>query len=310
MRLSIIIVNWNTRHLLEDCLLSLCSSVTNSEVEVILVDNGSHDGSAMMVRRKFPYVHVIENQTNRGFAAANNQGLDIARGQYVMLLNSDTIVHGDVLARMIDYLDKHPSIGACGPRILNTDGSLQISSSQFPGFCNLLLLTIGLDRFNGSPWLKKYRHSHMNYDGPTQVETISGCAIMVRRKTIHQIGPLDESFFFFGEETDWCLRMRQNGWLLHYAPVGDITHLGGGSSASLNHHRDLMLSQATVRLHRKHSGITKALSVFLLLFIFNASRAIYWRLFKASNSPKRYSHFYSVTKKFYQAWPRTERKAT
>ena len=312
MDLSIIIINWNTRELLMDCLGSVLEGAPEGrDYEVIVVDNASTDGSQDMVKAQFPQVSMIMNDENRGFAAANNQAMEIASGSNILLLNSDTLIHGDVLAKSLDYMDAHWHVGAMGCRVLNADGSLQHSTSQFPSFWNLTLQTLGLDRQHFISAFRKYRMLDWDRQSERYVETVSGCFLMVRRQCIEAVGILDEDFFFFGEETDWCRRIREAGWRVAFAPVGEITHFGGGSSDSLNHKRDLMLSEATVRLHRKHSGLFAAFCVFLLLFAFNSSRFAYWAIIsgvkKATRAKDRKVHFKDVSRGFVKAWPRAGR---
>ncbi|WP_211332068.1 glycosyltransferase family 2 protein [Eilatimonas milleporae] len=308
--LSIVIVNWNTERLLRDCLASVHANPPAMPFEIIVVDNASGDGSRAMVRRDFPQVRLIACRENLGFAAANNIGFGAAAGRYILLLNSDTLIHGDVLAASVRYLDRHDGVGAMGCRVLNADGTLQHSTSQFPGFLNLLLQTLGLDRVSGSAFLQRYRMKHWQRDTAQAVDTVSGCYMLVRRACMAQVGLLDERFFFFGEETDWCRRMAEAGWAVHFAPVGTITHFGGGSSGTLNHRRDLMLTQATVRLHLKHSGLAAALAVFLLLFVFNGSRIFFWALRGLATGQRpalrRARFFLDITSRFLSAWPRRQ----
>ncbi len=310
MDLSIIIINWNTQGLLKDCLSSIYKNPPTTSFEVIVVDNASDDGSQQMVRRGYSRVHLIENTENLGFAKANNIGIEACKGDAILLLNSDTLVHGDVLDRCIDYLEQNTDVGAVGCRVLNADNSLQHSTSQFPCFLNLLLQTTALDRVTAVPALQRYRMQYWKRNDTKPVDTVSGCFIMTTKTVFEKVGLLDGSFFFFGEETDWCKRVRDNGLEVHFAPVGSITHFGGGSSKGLNHKRDLMLTQATVRLHLKHNGVFSALSVFLLLLVFNASRAAFWTLKSAghTNKPieKRKRHFLNVCGSFLKAWPSKE----
>ena len=312
MDLSIVIVNWNTCELLRDCLTSVFAGApVGHSYEVIVVDNASTDGSQDMVRQQFPNVTMIMNDENRGFAAANNQAMAIASGNNILLLNSDTLVHGDVLTKSLDYMKAHWNVGAMGCRVLNADGSLQHSASQFPSFLNLAFQTLGLDRLKGIPAFRKYRMLDWDRQSERYVETISGCFLLVRKQCIAAVGMLDEDFFFFGEETDWCRRIREAGWRIAFSPVGDITHFGGGSSGTLNHKRDLMLSEATVRLHRKHSGLFTAFSIYLLLMAFNGSRFIYWALVGAfsqtTRAQNRRRHFKGVSSSFIKAWPKVGR---
>lgn len=276
--LSIVIVNWNTIDLLRDVLASVYGNLHGVLVEVIVVDNASTDGSPDMVERDFPNAILIRNSDNRGFAAANNQGFEVAIGRHILLLNSDTIILGDVLAQSVRYLDQHPTVGAMGCRVLNPDRTMQQTCSMWPGLVNLLLLTSGLWKLRWPEFLGRYQMTHWLRDSERSVESISGCYLMLRRPVLEQVGPLDETFFFFGEETDWCRRIREAGWELRFAPVGEIIHYGSASARKLNHKRDLMLTDATVRLHRKHDGRLSAAAAWSILLLFNLSRAIGWSL--------------------------------
>lgn len=277
--LSIVVVNWNTLDLLRDVLRSVHDNPAGIRSEVIVIDNASSDGSADMVADEFPQTVLIRNADNRGFAAANNQGFSVSTGRHILLLNSDTIVLGDVLGASVRYLDTHPDVGAMGCRVLNPDRSMQRTCSMWPSLLNLTLLTSGLWKLHPpvlARFLGRYQMMGWQRDSERPVEVISGCYLMLRREVLEQIGPLDEDFFFFGEETDWCRRMRDAGWRLMFAPVGEIIHYGGASAHKLNHRRDLLLTDAMVRLHRKHGGRLAGATVWTLLFCFNLSRALFW----------------------------------
>jgi len=306
MDLSIIIVNWNTRDMLRSCLASIPSR-TGLQTEVIVIDNASADGSAAMVSEEFPEATLIQNKANLGFATATNQGLRVACGRHLLLLNSDTLVLGDVLADSVRYMDAHPDVGMMGCKVLNEDGTTQMTCSLFPSFPNLLLQTLGLNRLERPRWLQRYQMLDWARDDEREVEVISGCYLIARRTAVEQIGLLDESFFLYGEETDWCRRCADAGWRLVFAPVGSIVHFGSGSSRKLNYRRDLMLSEGTVRLHRKHGGRPAALAVWLLLLLFNTSRSAYWTLRALADSSSatrlRAGHFRQVVRHFTRAWP-------
>jgi GT2 family glycosyltransferase len=307
MDLSIVIVNWNTRDLLADCLDSVMAGLVGIRAEVFVVDNASTDGSPEMVARDFPRVRLIRNAENLGFAAANNVALRLVRGRHVMLLNSDTIGHGHVLSAAVAWMDTRPSVGVMGPRILNGDGSAQVSATAFPSLGKLALQTLGVTRI---PLLDSYRLTSWDRRETRPVEVISGCAMVVRRSAMTDVGLLDESFFFFGEETDWCRRFAAAGWAVVFAPVGEITHFGGGSVRRLNHRRDVMLTEGTVRLHRKHGGLAGAMASYGLLAVFNASRAGFWALAAVARRPgaaDRARHFGAVLGDFGKAWPRPGR---
>ena len=304
MDLSIVIVNWNTRDLLRDCLASVFAGLEALSAEVFVVDNGSTDGSLGMLAAEFPQVAVIANPDNRGFAAANNQALVRAVGRHVMLLNTDTLVHDTVLPDAVAFLDAHPHVGVMGPRILNRDGSVQASATCYPSLGRLVGQTLGLNRI---PALDGYRMSGWDRRGLRRVEVISGCAMLVRRAAMEGVGLLDAGFFFYGEETDWCRRFAAAGWEVVFAPVGEITHFGGGSVRKLNHRRDVLLTEGTVRLHRKHGGLAGGIACYAVLGVFNASRAVLWAAVSLTRRPDaaaRARHFAAVCADFGRAWPR------
>lgn len=306
MDLSIVIVNWNTREMLRDCLQSVFDNIGALEAEVFVVDNASEDGSPDMVVTNFPQAILICNAENRGFATANNQALASARGEYVLLLNSDTLVHGTVLESSQQYMNAHPDVGVLGCRVHNADGSLQITCSKWPSLVNLALLTSGLWKLPGPAFLDRYRMTRWDRTDARSVDVVSGCYMFVRASAMHEVGLLDESFFFYGEETDWCRRFQDADWQLQFAPVGAITHYGGGSVKRLNHRRDVMLTEATVRLHRKHGGLAAALACWAMLVIFNFSRATFWSiasLLRGSRARERARHFRRVVAASARTWP-------
>lgn len=295
--LSIVIVEWNTVDMLRDCLASVYANDGGLNLQVIVVDNASSDGSPEMVEAEFPQVTQIRNADNRGFAAANNQGFEICTGRHILLLNSDTYVLGDVLAASVRYLDENPEVGTMGCRVLNPDRTMQRTCSMWPRLLDLLFMSSGLWKLKRPEFFGRYQMTHWQRDTTREVEVISGCYMMLRREVLEQVGPLDENFFFFGEETDWCRRMQDAGWRLMFTPVGEIVHYGSASARKLNHKRDLMLTDATIRLHRKHSGRLAATGAWMILFAFNLSRAVFWSLrslIQRDRAAPRAKHFRNV----------------
>ncbi|MEP4189919.1 MAG: glycosyltransferase family 2 protein, partial [Sneathiella sp.] len=170
---------------------------------------------------------------------------------------------------------------------------------------NQLLQTLGVDRLSHPKFFGRYQMRHWDRDTEREVEVISGCYLIVRQEVLNTVGYLDENFFFFGEETDWCRRIHRAGWLLKFSPVGEIIHHGSVSAWKLNERRDLLLGEAKVKLHLKYGGMAPAILVFFLLFSFNFSRAVFWSLRSLidSKSKKRALHFRSVTRKNFSYWP-------
>lgn len=303
--LSIVIISFNTLVLTRTCLESVMPWLGDLRVEIIVVDNASQDGSVEMVQEHYPSIKLIKNNDNFGFAAANNQAFLVAQGEFVLLLNSDTEILGDVITNSVDYLRNHPRVGAMGCRVLNSDRSMQATCSGYPTLFRLLKLTLGLDRLPIMKSFDGYLLRSWQRDTDREVEVISGCYLLVRRSIIESIGPLDDAFFFFGEETDWCLRIRKAGWQLRFSPVGEIIHYGGGSVKKLNHRRDVMLTEAIIRLHRKNGGIISAALAFLILAFFNLSHAMIWSILSIFNSDcrARAKHFRAVVFCTFETWP-------
>ena len=299
MDLSILVISWNTADMTLACLASVFERLGGLEAEVIVVDNASDDDTVARIEAKFPQVRLIRNAENRGFAAANNQAIAVARGRHVLLLNSDTLVRGEVLPASVAFLDGHDDVGAMGCRVLNTDGTVQDNNIHFPTLPRMVSGLVGL---------RKLGLHRPDPARQAEVDVVAGCYLMVRRDVIEAVGGLDEAFFFFGEETDWCRRMRAAGWRVVYAPVGEITHHGGGSVKRLNDRRDVMLSEATVRLQRKYNGLPGGLAAFALIFAFNASRAAFWSLLaplsRQGRARARAAHFRAVTAQTGATWPR------
>ncbi len=231
MRLSVVFLNYNTRDLTRQALSSVLAAAEGLAVEIFVVDNASVDGSADMVAEEFPQVKLICNEANVGFAAGNNVALRQVTGEYVLLINTDTIVRRDALRTMVEFLDAHPEAGACGCKILDPDGTLQLDSRRgFPtplaAFCKMS----GLSRF--FPKHPLIAHYHMTYLDPEQtaeVEVLSGSCMMVRKAAMDQVGLLDEDYFMYGEDIDWCYRFHQAGWKIYYVPTTSIIHFRGES---------------------------------------------------------------------------------
>ena len=253
---SICVVNWNTRELLNNCLHSVLADGQQVTFEVIVVDNASRDKSADMVRAEFPQVRLIANSENVGFARANNQAFQLARGRHVLLLNSDTEVLAGALVRLARYLDEHRQVGVVGPKILHPDGVSQRScwrgfpSLQF-GFVDAFYLwrLIPHSRLvQSSGWFD------VSDDEPTEVDHILGACMMVRREVIDQVGGMDEGFFLFCEETDWCYRIKKGGWKVCFLPTAEIIHFGQQSTNQVPEQTLPEKYRNYVRFYRGHEN--------------------------------------------------------
>ena len=257
--MSVVIVSWNVRDLLAQALSSLYRHAEHLDpLEVIVVDNASQDGSAEMVARKFPRVRLIANRDNRGFTGGNNQGLTAAAGDYVLLLNSDAEVRPKALQALVSYLDEHPDTGLVGPRLVNADGSTQSSRRRFPTLPILFLESTWLQWLAPQNALKRYYAEDVPETHEQDVDWVTGAAMLVRREAIDQVGPLDEGFFMYSEELDWCRRFREAGWRIAYTPESEIIHYGGKSSEQVTASRHIYFQSSKVRYARKYHGVLTA----------------------------------------------------
>ena len=230
MDLSVIIVNWNTKKLLEDCLRSIFKFTKDISFEVIVVDNGSKDGSQDMVKKKFPQVKLIPNKDNLGFAKANNQGIKIARGKYTLLLNSDTYLIENSFKKIIEDVNKFDNLGAMGPLLLNEDRSIQQSVGFFPNLPQVFCWMTFIDDLPVGTVLKPYHVDHDSfYKSTHEVDWVTGAAFLIPRKVVDKIGMLDKKIFMYGEDFEWCFRIKKAGFKVYFSPAGKIVHIGGGS---------------------------------------------------------------------------------
>jgi hypothetical protein len=284
--LSVVIVSWNTRELTLEALGSFLPA-RDLNVEVVVVDNASTDGSAGAIEAAFPDVRVVRNARNLGFAGGVNVGLRASRHPLVLLLNPDTRVLGDAIARLVDYADAHPVAGIVGPRVLNEDGSIQASRFLFPSLLNQVLSATYLYQLlPGSRVFNRERLGGRDAATPELVDAVSGCCFLVRRSVLDAVGMLDESFFMYAEETDLCYRAWQAGFEVHYAPVGEIVHLGGGSSRLASLRNFLEYRRSILRFFHKHRGASATQGARALLLLFLVIRLPYWA-FRARSGPGR-----------------------
>jgi GT2 family glycosyltransferase len=249
LSLSIVIVSFNARDFLRRCLETVLPEARSVSADVIVVDNHSRDGSADMVWKDFPEVHLIANTMNLGYSAANNQGLRMSRADFAVLLNPDTEVRPGCFKALLDFMEAHPDVGACAPQLLNTDGSIQFSCRRFPGHHTALFSRFAvLTRlFPNNRYSTAYLMTDEGHDQERETDWLSGAAILVRRSALNQVGLFDERFFMYCEDVDFCYRLRQAGWRVCYVPRGQIVHHIGASSektplrACWEHHRSMYL---------------------------------------------------------------------
>jgi GT2 family glycosyltransferase len=265
--LSIIIVSWNVRELLHACLHSIADRCGNLAPEVIVVDSGSEDGSPEMIRQLFPEVQLIARADNVGFPKGNNLGLAQANGRYLLLLNPDTEIVGDALTTMIAYMEHQPHIGALGPQLLNPDGTVQSSRRRFPTLMTAFFESTWLQNISPQKLLHHYYMLDVG-DGETAiVDWVKGACLLARREVYEQVGGLDEAYFMYSEELDWCRRIKDAGWNIVYLPTAQVVHHEGKSSEQAVTHRHINYQRAKLRYFRKYHGRFAAttLRIFLLM---------------------------------------------
>jgi GT2 family glycosyltransferase len=265
MNLSIVIVSWNTCDLLVQCLESIiadAAELTCPEIEILVVDNASIDETVEVIQQQFPWIHLIENNQNVGFAQANNQAIHESKGNYVLLLNPDTELKPGALQTMLDFMEKAPKVGMVGARLLNEDGSLQTSCYPVPTLIREWWRLFHLD------FLHPYGTYHMadwSLTEPRQVDTLLGACLLIRRQVLDEVGLLDEGYFMYSEEIDLCYRINQAGWPIYWVPEAQIVHYGGQSTQQAPTKMFLNLYGSKLRYFRKHYGRSSALAYKVII---------------------------------------------
>lgn len=246
MDLSIIIVNYNTKDLLKECIDSIAKHTKGKKYEIIVIDNASADGSPEEVgklARRLKLIKLIKNKKNIGFAAANNQGIKVARGKYFLLLNSDTLLKKNVLAEMLSWMDNHTKVGLATCALLNSDGSTQGTGGYFPTLIRvfswmILRLVPNIDKiikpFHPVHHLADRKGAEF-FENEKELDWITGAFFLIRREVFEQIGYLDEDYFMYTEDTDYCFRAKKAGWKVYYLPQWGINHYGGASGSTWGH---------------------------------------------------------------------------
>lgn len=276
--LSIIIVNWNGQEITRQCLKSIYERTKNINFEVIVVDNASADSSCQMIRDEYPQVNLICNTENRGFAAANNQGINASKGDFILLLNNDTIILENAVEKTLQIAKLNPQAATISCKVLNPDYTLQSSCFMFPSLLNLSLAAMHLDSFFPKhKFFGRERYAGTDWNEITEVDVIAGCFMLVRKDAVKDIGMLDERFFMYAEETDWCLRFKKAGWKILYAPVGQIIHLGGATSKKVKPAMMLQLKGSILLFIKKHRSRVSYISACLVISIYFLLRAAYLR---------------------------------
>jgi GT2 family glycosyltransferase len=263
--------------MLRDCLASIYEHAPSFEFEVIIVDNVSTDGAVAMIEKDFPQVTLLRNKERHGFGHNQNIAINAAKGKYIFIYNDDTLVHGNALSVLCDFLDEHPKAGLVGPKLLNADGTLQMSCYKFPSpvrcIWENLLVTAA---FPNSTVFGDYRN--WPHDSVREVDFVIGAAMLVRREVIEQVGIFDELFFMYSEETDWQMRIKKAGWQIMLCPSAEITHLGGQSTEDAKDKQFAEFQRSSVKLINKHYGTFGALTQRAAMLVGSVLRITIWTM--------------------------------
>jgi GT2 family glycosyltransferase len=273
--LSIVIVNWNTRKLLFDLLTSLFKHAPRRDFEVIVVDNASTDGSREMVAAEFPSVRLLVNQTNEGFASANNRAIRESRGEYVLLLNTDMVVLEGAIDTQVAFMESNPECAGCGGLLLNGDGAPGISYGRFPSVRRMLVEILPY-RMGGRALIGTFSVPAIDQTLAMPVDIISGADLMARRAALERIGLLDERFYMYFEDADWCLRAKRDGWDVYYVPSVRYIHYGSQSTTGWSSHQQQWLTSLGLFLRKHYHGAQ--LVACWLLWLFLRAKFFLWRI--------------------------------
>ena len=276
--LTISLINGGNKDLILACIESVYKTAGGLNIEVIVVDNMSADGSVEAIKERFPYVRLIINDKKEGFSANNNKAVKSASGSLFMLLNDDTVLHTGALPAMAGLLRSNPEAGAVGGFLMNPDGSPQYTGKARPTLLAAAMISLGIHRIlPDNPVTAAYYHRNNAGKGAEEVESISGAALMVKMDVISKVGPLDEGFFLFCEDVDWCIRMREAGYKLYALPEARITHLRGASTGGRRmvwvYHKSLF------RFYRKHYAPGRFFLVNWLMYLALAARLLVYLVY-------------------------------
>jgi len=292
---SIIIVTWNGMRYALECLASLHQNTGTLPIEVIVVDNGSTDGTPDEIRRQFPSTTLIQNGANCGFAKANNIGLAVARGKYLCLVNSDVVVPSGCIENMVSFMGRNPDIGLLGPKMLAPDGGIGRSVMQLPTVWNTLCCSLGLHvLFPKSKLFGGFLMNGYAYDSIDDVEVLTGWFWMLNRRSFEQVGGLDEQFFIYGEDIDWSYRFRNAGWRVVFYPESQALHYGGASSAQAPTRFYVEMRQANLQYFQKHHGRLGAMGYKAAVLVHELVRIIGNGMLYCSRASRRPSAAFAI----------------
>lgn len=285
--ISIIIVTHNSAHEIEVCLNSILRTCPPPTYEIIVIDNNSSDQTVEFIVERWPETKVVAQQTNPGFAKANNQGIVLAQGKFLLFLNPDTIVQPHALSHLVDKMDREPQIGVIAPRLLNVDGSLQSSCREFPRLINNF---IGMSEFYRLKWVQNYLGKFFPSLGPhdvaTDVDWVVGACFLVRPAVIDEVGPFDESFFMYSEEMEWQYRIKKGGWRVLFSPEAEVIHLGGASSTRYPVQRIIWQYTSLFRFYKLHYSPLKLFMLKGLVWLITIPKIIFLQIKNLRRSEK------------------------
>lgn len=271
--ISFIVVSWNARDYLLECLESIQETVENCTYEIIVVDNDSSDGSPEAVEQRYPNVRLIRTGANLGFAKGNNIGIRESTGRFLCLVNSDAVLLPSCIDRLHQFMMDNPMAGMASPKVLNADGSLQPSCSRFPSLFRSLCSALGLSSLN--PKSSLFGGTFMtwwNHDDCRTVDAISGCFMFLQRQAVEQVGLLDETFFMYGEDIDWCRRFNEGQWQVMFCPAAEVVHYGGASSSNYPVAMYVAMQESRFRYWKKHHGALSRIGLASITLLHHSIR--------------------------------------
>lgn len=295
MDISVVIVSWNAVRYLEECLTSLQALNKDVSTEIIVVDNASTDGTAEMVRRRFAQVRLIETNENLGFARANNVGIACTTGKYICLLNPDVNVPPDCLSKMHQYMDRETDIGLLGPKMRGPQGDTWPSGMRFPTLWNGLLRALAMDSlFKGTGLFGGFLMTDCGFDTIKDVDILTGWFWMARREALNQVGLLDERFFMYGEDIDWCKRFHGAGWRVVFYPEAEALHYGAASSSNAPVRFYLEMQRANLQYWKKHHGPISSYCYWLTVCLHHVVRTLGYGIIYLLNMSARQEAYFKI----------------
>jgi hypothetical protein len=281
INLSVIIVSFNTRDLLRNCIKSVYETVRNVDFEIIVVDNGSNDGSPGMIEAEFKYAKLIRNSENMGFAKANNQAMRIANGRYILLLNSDTILKDRAIETLVMFMEEHPEGAAVGPKVLNVNGTLQSKGGSFPSILWSLMILFRVTKYlSEETLLRLFPRYYWKENIPKSVDAVNGCCFLIRKDVVNKIGSFSEDFIMYGEEDEWCYRAKQNNYEIFYVSDANIVHLNESSPLPK---RSEVRIKSTAMFYKKTLGVPRGIIITASDIVLSVTR-LFGLLIRLRNS--------------------------